>query len=235
MSPVSELILPHEIDKIAAVDAIEAVHPNVEQVASEDDKLVALSLVSAATQFNPIESNCGTQFHARRNSGKRPLNQIWWVVQHSTEGPTARGAASWFSNPASQGSAHRCMDNNECYRTLGDDEIAWGAPGANYHGLHNEQAGYAKWTTLIWSKQHRLLLERDAYKTAIDCRKYKIPPYFRVAVKLKQGIKGVTTHWECTQAFGGSHYDPGKGWPRYYFMLRVRYHYKRLSHVKPVI
>lgn len=228
------MIEAHELDKIAEVDAIEGKHPDLGTLQTME------SLFTQAVAYQEITANCSTKYRATKSSGKRPLDQIWISVQHSTEGDTARGAASWFANPSSAGSAHRCMDNNECYRTLDDDDIPWGAPGANYHGMHQEQAGYAKWTTLMWSKQHRKLLERDAFKTAVDCRKYDIPPYFLKAAQLKpiaQGtkVKGITTHWECTQAFGGSHTDPGKGWPRLYFMMRVRYHHKRLSHIQSVV
>jgi hypothetical protein len=225
----------HEHAKIAEVDAIEGKHPDLDQLVFEELHVRTLAGVSAVPQFQPIEQNCSTQFRAKRLSGTRPLDQIWWVVQHSTEGDTARGAASWFSNNDSQGSAHRCMDNNECYRTLEDNEIPWGAPGANYHGIHHEQAGYARWTTLIWSKKHRQLLERDAYKSAVECRKYRLPVRFCKAADLKLKRKCITTHMECTKAFGGTHTDPGTGWPRFYFMLRVKYHYKRLTNVTPVV
>jgi hypothetical protein len=146
---------------------------------------------------------------------------------HSTEGDSALGAAAWFANPASGGSAHLVVDNKHCFRTLLDTDIPWGAPGANTKGFHIEQAGYARWTTL-WLRSHRALLERASFKAAYHCKKFGIPPNFVTALGLRGGLSGITTHMECTKAFGGNHTDPGPGWPRAYFMRRVRYHYKRL-------
>jgi hypothetical protein len=174
-----------------------------------------------------LRAPCATTYKARHYSDTRSLAAIKWIVMHSTEGDTALGAAAWFANPKSGGSAHLCIDNDHCFRTLRDDQIPWGAPGANTNGFHIEQAGYARWTTL-WRSAHRALLERAAYKTAFHCKKFGIPPYFVKAAALKAGKAGITTHAECTKAFGGSHTDPGAGWPRLYFMRRVRYHHKRL-------
>ena len=181
-----------------------------------------------------LTAPCDTTYTAKHHSGTRPLSAIKWVVMHSTEGDSARGAAAWFANPASGGSAHLCIDDQHCFRTLRDELVPWGAPGANTNGFHIEQAGYAKWSSLIWSSKHRNTLERAAYKAALHCRKFGIPPYFVAAAALREGRPGVTTHAECTKAFGGNHTDPGSGWPRWWFMRRVRYHYKRLWHVPRV-
>lgn len=176
---------------------------------------------------------CISTFHAYHHSGTRAPSVVRWVVMHDTEGGTALSIARYFSTPSSGGSAHLVVDDKSCYRCLEDNQVPWGAPGANTQGFHIEQCGYAKWTSLIWSTQHRQTLERAAYKAALHCRKFGIPPYFVAAAELKQGRRGVTTHAECTKAFGGSHTDPGLGWPRWWFMRRVRYHYKRLWHIHP--
>lgn len=148
---------------------------------------------------------------------------------HDEESPTAQSAASWFANPKSEGSAHLCVDDTVTYRTLSDTTIPWGAQGANEKGFHIEQAGYAKWTETLWSKRHRRTLQRAAYKTAAHCLKFKIPPRFVFAADLKAGRRGVTTHAQCTLAFGGSHTDPGKSWPRHLFMGLVRAYYLQIK------
>lgn len=184
-----------------------------------------------------IASPCNTRYRAYRDSGLRPLSAIRWIVMHDTEGGTAESIAHYFASSAAQGSAHLVVDDTSCYRTLPNNRIPWGAPGANINGFHIEQCGYAKWTNLIWSKTHRATLERAAYKCALHCRKFGIPPYFVDYKGLRANKFGVTTHAEVTKAFpklGGSHTDPGPGWPRYWFMLRVRYHHQRLDNVEPV-
>jgi hypothetical protein len=43
--------------------------------------------------------------------------------------------------------------------------------------------------------------------------RYKIPIVFLRAADLRQGKRGITTHYECSQAFTGDHWDPGPGYP----------------------
>lgn len=176
---------------------------------------------------DPVTAPCRRDYTAAHTSGRRPVNGILWVVLHDEEATTAQSAAVWFQNPASAGSAHLCVDDDTCYRTLPNSAVAWGAPGANTNGFHIEQAGYAKWSAVIWRK-HLRTLQRAAYKTAIHCHQFGIPPVFVKADGLKAGVKGVTTHAECSKAFGGDHTDPGPGWPRPLFMWLVRYYHTGL-------
>jgi hypothetical protein len=181
-----------------------------------------------------ITDPCDQTYTAKRNSGSRPLSAIRLVVLHDTEGGTAKTIARYFASPTAGGSAHLVVDDTSCYRCLPNTVVPWGAPGANTQGFHIEQCGYAKWTNIIWSTKHRATLERAAYKTALHCRKFGIPPYFLTADELKKGKTGVTTHRECSLAFGGTHSDPGPGWPRWWFMRRVRSYYKGLQDVDQV-
>ena len=178
---------------------------------------------------DPITAPCRLDYYpAAHDSGTRSQREIKWVVLHSSEGSTAEGAARWFRNPASAGSAHLSVDDDHCYRSLSDETIPWAAPGANTGGIHIEQAGFAAWGSLGWLR-HRRTLNRAAYKTATRCKKYGIPVRFVTAAGLRGGASGITTHRECTAAFGGTHSDPGAFWPRRFFMRRVRRHYSRLT------
>lgn len=221
-----------DLAKIALVDQIESDHPPFEHLAKEELRLLAAVGPVVRT---PVRTECDKSFHAVHNSGTRSLSVIDLIVMHATQGPSARAAASWFENGASGGSAHIAVDDNICYRTLPNNMIPWGAPGANFHGFHIEQAGFVNWTKVIWSGTHRNTLFRAAYKTAYHCRLFGIEPRFLTVAKLKAGIRnGITTHWECTQAFGGNHTDPGEGWPRFLFMTFVKTFYKMLFKVKAV-
>jgi hypothetical protein len=226
------LIRADDLERIRAVDEIENEHADKATLLQAQRAAIAERPEALAVEEQGLTANCSTRYKATKQSGTRPLSAIKWIVMHSTEGGTALGAAAWFQNPDSQGSAHVCLDDRICYRTLEDNRVPWGARGANYGGWHVEQAGYARWTSLIWSSTHRRTLERAAYKAALRCRWYGIPPYFIGAKDLKAGKRGVTTHNECSKAFGGSHWDPGFGWPRLYFMNRLRHHYKLLWHEK---
>lgn len=174
----------------------------------------------------PLAKPCDTSIRAAHFTRPDPpaARRVLWIVLHSTEGDTAEGAARWFANPQSAGSTHLVVDNEHCFRTVEPGMIAWGAAGANRQGFHIEQAGHARWTQARWLKMLRTL-QRAAWKTAAWCHRYDLPPTFRTAEGLRAGRPGVTTHAECSKAFGGDHTDPGRFWPRRTFMYFVRRYY----------
>src|SRR5215475_7804067 len=117
-----------------------------------------------------IKDPCKRDFMpAYHSSGTRQLSKVIWIVLHDEEAPTAEGAARYFQSKSSGGSAHLCVDDEECYRCLANEVIPWGAPGANTEGFHVEQAGFAKWSAVIWRKHHRTI-QRAAYKAALHCK-----------------------------------------------------------------
>jgi N-acetyl-anhydromuramyl-L-alanine amidase AmpD len=189
-----------------------------------------------------IKASCDKTYTAYHTSGTRDTSDIKWIVVHDEEADTAKQAAQYFTEKASGGSAHLCVDDTMCYRTLENDEIPWAAAsaptiGANTHGFHIEMAGFAKWSAVIWEK-HTLTLQRAAFKTALHCQLFGIPvvwvPTYWV-VRLK---KGITSHAEISKASKivdpdnasrYSHTDPGPFWPRDKFMKYVRQYYLELS------
>jgi hypothetical protein len=183
----------------------------------------------SATVADPIRALCARDnYPASRTSGRRPLSAIKWIVLHSTEGGTAASVARYFKSPSASGSTHLVVDDVQCQRCLPNSARCWGAKGANLNGFHIEQCGFAKWSSDVW-KSHRATLERAAYKTALHCDKFGIPPVFRDAADLEAGRPGITTHVECSTAFGGSHWDPGPGWPRSLFMSYVKRYLKEMQ------
>lgn len=183
---------------------------------------------------NPTRAPASTVYTAAHNSGQRLLAKIRNVCVHSTEGDTAAGAAGWFQNPKSEGSANMCVDNDIAYRTLNDDLIPWAAPGLNEQGWHLEMAGYAHWTRAEWLK-HSAELKRGAYKAALRCNAYKIPVRWVGPIGLRLGRAGLTTHrdvsyaWPILARAAGFHTDPGKGFPRDVFLSLVHLYLAELS------
>lgn len=171
---------------------------------------------------------CSKEFKAVHHSGTRSLSALRWIVMHDEEALTARAAAAWFANPASEGSAHRCVDDKECYQTLADSYIPWAASNANTNGLHIEQAGFARWTRRNWLKRIKTI-NRASKIAAHWCVKYDIPPRWLSPSELSAGKRGITSHAnvsEYTRRNGlpgdHSHTDPGAGWPRRKFMVMTR-------------
>jgi hypothetical protein len=169
----------------------------------------------------PIDAACSPKFTAVHNSGGRSLDAITLIVIHSTEGATAAGAAAWFANPRSGGSAHVVVDDHVCYRTLDDSLVPWGAPGANTNGFHVEHAGFAHWDRTTWMS-HEKTLRRGAYKAAAHAVKFGVPLQLLTAEDLRHRRSGFVTHATVTKAFPqGSHTDPGPGFPLDHYMELV--------------
>jgi hypothetical protein len=190
--------------------------------------LVAVGYVAKRLLIHPKMPACDDSIRAVHFGGTRPASQIRLIVIHSTEGDTAAGAAGWFANDASEGSAHVVVDQTHCYRTLPDDVIPWGAKGdrVNEDGLHIEQAGYAKWSRDEWMA-NRSTIDNAARVVAAWAYEYHVPLRFLTADDLRaQGsnARGITSHVEVTRAFdvSGGHVDPGVEYPIDYFMSKVR-------------
>ncbi len=183
---------------------------------------------------DPSGAECRRDFYpAYHTSGKRLLSAVAWIVLHSTEGGTAASVARYFQSPSASGSAHLVVDDYACQRCLPNSAVPWGARGANRAGFHIEQCGFARWSSEEW-KSHLATLERAAYKTALHCHGFGIPAVFVKAADLKAGRPGITTHAECSRAFGGTHWDPGAGWPRSLFMTLVRRYLTEIQRSGPV-
>jgi hypothetical protein len=182
---------------------------------------------------------CDRSYRAIRSDG--PRVQVKWIVLHDEEAPTALSAARYFTNPHAAGSAHLCVDDDYCFRCLNNTDVPWAAAssfGANTYGFHIEQAGYASWASALWLR-HRETLHRAAYKTALHCRAFDVPPVWVPASQLPAKF-GVTTHREVSAASRRldprnaarySHSDPGLLWPRRLFMRYVRDEYDALEPV----
>jgi hypothetical protein len=102
---------------------------------------------------------------------------------------------------------------------LRNDQIPWGATGANTLGFHIEITGYARWTPAQWAARD-LTLRRAAYKTALHARLFDLPLRWVAKDGLLAGRDGVTTHAEVWKAFPNDdkHTDPGSNFPKTLFL-----------------
>lgn len=186
---------------------------------------------------DPLERECRTNLPAYHHSGERFASSIRYIVLHSTEGDTAEGAAEYFTQPGSGGSANLVVDDNRCYRTLADTVIPWGAPPLNTHGFHIEQAGFAHWTHAEWMS-HERTIERAAYKASLRVRQHKIPVRVLDVAALEEdfgtviegGVPqkpgplrgGIVTHATISAAYHETtHTDPGSAYPMAVFLQHL--------------
>jgi len=177
----------------------------------------------------PPMPTCDDSIQALHHGGTRDLSggRIRLIVLHSTEGGTARGAAGWFAADASEGSTHVVVDDEECYLTLPEDVVPWGAKGdaVNEDGLHVEMAGYAKWSRDEWLERRKRI--ENAAAVVLDwAKRYDVPLVFLDADALRAAgndARGITSHREITKAYdiSGGHQDPGPDFPIDVFMELV--------------
>lgn len=180
--------------------------------------------------MSAVTADCLTTYRAAHSSGTRPAKLIRYIVLHDTEGPTAIGAARYFTEQASGGSSNLVVDDHDCFRVLGDLVIPWGAPPLNTSGFHIEQAGFAAWSRAEWL-DHANTIERAAYKAALRCERFKIPARVLNVAQLRADFAqhepggGVVTHATVSAAFQEStHTDPGPGYPIDVFMQRLEHY-----------
>ena len=149
----------------------------------------------------------------------RADSSIKWIVLHVMQAPeklsTAEGTQNYFASTSVKASTHFSCDADSTIQSVMIADIAYGAGGANAAGVHIEQAGYAEQSAVDWSDAYsqRMLVEQVAPLVGRLATRLQIPLRFVDAAGLKRGDRGVTTHKQCSDAFGGSHWDPGLAYP----------------------
>ena len=161
-------------------------------------------------------------FHSGRQG--KPIKLL---VIHTMEAPerneTAENVAQYFKTTPTLASAHFCIDNNSIVQCVHDNDTAFAAPGANNTGLHFEHAGYAAQSAQNWSDAYSDdMLWLSARLVAAKAALHGIPIAWLSPSDLSAGKKGITSHRNCTQAFGGSHTDPGVNFPIQRYLTYVQ-------------
>jgi len=150
------------------------------------------------------------------------------IVIHTMEIAERTGAAElcarWFENPASEVSAHYCVDADTVVQCVREEDIAWHARGGNANSIGIELAGFAGQRALGWNDAYsRAVVERAAGLTAEVCARHGIPFRRLRAADLVAGRRGITGHADVSAAFRKSdHWDPGPDFPWARFLRLAR-------------
>ena len=162
------------------------------------------------------------------NVTHRSSRPIDVVVMHTMEiaerADAAAICARWFATPASQVSAHYCVDAGTVIQCVREHDIAWHARGGNTDSIGVELAGFASQTRRDWGDRYSTALLRRASTLVGDVSSRRtIPVRWLTEGDLVAGRSGITGHAEVSRAFKRSdHWDPGPGFPVERFLDDVR-------------
>ena len=169
------------------------------------------------------------------NQSSRKGAQIKGIVVHSTEGNNVPNSAAdliglgtWFDNPRAQCSSHTGVDGDgQSARYVKDYFKAWTCAHYNPVTLNVEIIGKAAEGRSVWFSRTPQL-DEVARWIAHWSIKHKIPIRKGAVSSITRSFTktGVVRHSELGAA-GGSHHDPGAGFPLRYVMVRARL-YKKL-------
>lgn len=160
------------------------------------------------------------------------------LVVHSMEaaekGDTAERIANYFAAGCPytkpdgsigyrKASAHFCVDADTIIQCVQESDIAYHAPGANHNGIGMEHAGHARQTADEWADPYSERMLRLSAKLADElCARYGIPRVWLSPEELREGKRGLTSHWNVSIAFGkSSHWDPGANFPVQHYLAHV--------------
>lgn len=146
------------------------------------------------------------------------------IVVHCTSNTaSARGEAGYATRRSDSVSSHYYVDDDEIVQSLNTDLVAYhgGNAPSNTGGISYEFTGHVNWSRSYW------LADSDdihggARQMARDCRHWGIPPRWLTVEQLRAGWAGLTTHDDVRRAWGGTHTDPGPGFPRDVLLREVQ-------------
>ena len=176
------------------------------------------------------EPGRGVAYPFVESPNKTPTSgrEIDVVVVHTMEIAERPDAAAicvrWFATPASQVSAHFCVDAARVIQCVREKDVAWHARGGNAASVGVELAGFARQTAKEWDDSYSTaVLNRASAVVADVCGRRRIPVRWLSPDDLVAGRRGITGHAEVSKAYRKSdHWDPGPGFPVQSFLDRVR-------------
>lgn len=163
-----------------------------------------------------------TKFHDNPRIAHGKRTQTKGVVIHTIEG-SDESAESWFKNPNNPNpgvGAHVIVGTSvgESVQLTDLDNVCWHAPGCNSTRIGIEHDGFTRFPRAIWlSAGRRRQLRMSANRTAWICYRYHLG-------RPTWGTN-VIGHVDCP---GSDHTDPGKGWPRTFYIWLARRAYTNL-------
>jgi hypothetical protein len=159
--------------------------------------------------------------------GRQGYSILWGVV-HTTESPEgvagAEANARYLQTRSDLVSFHSVVNADSMVRCVRDEDTAYCARNpANLRGLHQEIVGRAGQTAAQWADEMSTRTLGNATRDmAWWCHKHSIPPVWLSDQGLRDRDKGLTTHAQLSDVFGGTHWDPGPNFPAGPYLTAVK-------------
>lgn len=153
------------------------------------------------------------------NKSSRGGAGVRLIVLHTTEGAqTYQSLGNFFANPSSGVSSHVGIDNTP--GTVGEyvkpGDKAWTAGNANPVAVQAEfctpSGAAANWSADYWRKNMATAMRNAADWIAEESKRFGIPIVGLTAAQAQGSGRGVCQHNDLG-AWGGGHFDCGKGFP----------------------
>jgi len=169
-----------------------------------------------------------TAVHPKNFSrGRQGYKPVWFCV-HCTDTSYAHNypanlGAYWKRSPV-QVSVHFAVSDTQTYQFVDMNDTAFQARNpTNLRAVGVEIVGKAAWSRNEWLA-HKPMLRRAAKLCAevtLACG-FKTDPALLSVQALKARNSGLTCHRDVTNAFQGTHTDPGSNFPWDFFLLELR-------------
>jgi len=169
---------------------------------------------------------------------------VHWIVLHAAEAaelPTTAEALMNYGATMADGrycSWHWSFDVDSACRSVNEDRIAYHAKLANRYGVGYEHAGYTRQSREQWLDEYsESMLSISATVAAkVTIPRWRLPAdnfvdaaglqkaysYINAGKKPPDECRGFTTHKQVTLGLGGSHTDPGNGFPMDRYLQMVK-------------
>lgn len=144
---------------------------------------------------------------------------IIWIIVHCTaqayqDNYPERLGQYWSRPPTGDPvSVHYGISDTQTYQYVWHEDTAYQArnPG-NLRGVGIEFSGLASYPPSVWA-EHDAMLRRGGILVSQIAAKHGIPLRYTSDDDLRNRRPGITTHAQLTRVFGGTHTDPGPGFP----------------------
>jgi hypothetical protein len=158
------------------------------------------------------------------NKSSRGGSAVRLIVLHTTEGAqTYQSLGNFFASSSAGVSSHVGIDNTP--NTVGEyvkpPDKAWTAGNANPVAVQAEfctpSGAAANWTSDYWKTNMKTALENAAQWVREESARFNVPIVGLTPGQAQGSGRGVCQHNDLG-AWGGGHFDCGKGFPMGYFL-----------------